>query len=163
VAWDRDLEIRAVIWLSEVTHKSVLKLDALDYRNNYLSSLLSRYGSAGPLNGEVFNALLSKIRGRSRLPTGKRIIVFSPHPDDDVISMGGMLNKLHQNGNDIIVAYQTSGNIAVFDHEVRRYLDFLRRFQRDFELNGTSIGEIIEQLETWMANRKPGEIDTPAL
>ena len=81
----------------------------------------------------MFNALIAKIRGRSKLPQGKRIIVFSPHPDDDVISMGGILNKLHQNDNDIIVAYQTSGNIAVFDHEVRRYLDFLRRFSRDFE------------------------------
>jgi glucosamine-6-phosphate deaminase len=163
VAWDRDLEIRAVIWLSDVTRKSVLKLDALDYRSNHLSPLLARYGTAGPLNGEVFNALLSKIRGRSRLPAGKRIIVFSPHPDDDVISMGGMLNKLHLNGNDIVVAYQTSGNIAVFDHEVRRYLDFLRRFDRDFQLDGTPIGELIEQAERWMENRQPGEIDTPAI
>ena len=59
--------------------------------------------------------------------------MFSPHPDDDVISMGGMLHKLHQNENEIVVAYQTSGNIAVFDHEVRRYVDFLRRFDRDFD------------------------------
>ncbi|MDQ6717084.1 MAG: glucosamine-6-phosphate deaminase, partial [Gemmatimonadota bacterium] len=117
VIWTREMELRAVIWLSEKTKKSVLKLDSLDYREHHLSSLLARYGSAGPLNGEVFNALISKIRGRSKLPSRRRVIVFSPHPDDDVISMGGMLNKLHQNGNDIVVAYQTSGNIAVFDHE----------------------------------------------
>ena len=163
VQWDRELEIRALIWLSEVTGKSILKLDAKDYRDHHLSSLLARYGTPGPLNGEVFNALLSRIRGRSRLPHGKRIIVFSPHPDDDVISMGGMLNKLHQNGNDIIVAYQTSGNIAVFDHEVRRYLDFLRRFDRDFELNASRASKIVEEAEQFMATRKPGEVDSVAV
>jgi glucosamine-6-phosphate deaminase len=163
VQWTRDLEIRAVIWLSEVTGKSVLKLDALDYRENHLSSLLSRYGSAGPLNGEVFNALLTKVRGKSRLPTGKRIIVFSPHPDDDVISMGGMLNKLHQNGNDIVVAYQTSGNFAVFDHEVRRYLDFLRRFDRDFALDDAPVRKLAEEVEEAMARKKPGEVDPKAV
>ncbi len=163
VSWDRDLEIRALIWLSETTGKSLLKLDALDYREHHLSSLLSRYGQPGPLNGEVFNALLAKIRGKSRLPHDERIIVFSPHPDDDVISMGGMLNKLHENGNEIIVAYQTSGNIAVFDHEVRRYLDFLRRVDRDFDLQDTELLQLTEQIETWWEQRKPGEIDPPAL
>ena len=90
-----------------------------------MTGLLSRYGSSGELNGIVFNALSAKIRGRSRLPQGQRIVVFSPHPDDDVISAGGVLRKLHENQNEIVVAYQTSGNIAVFDHEVRRYLEFL--------------------------------------
>ncbi|MBA3969596.1 MAG: glucosamine-6-phosphate deaminase, partial [Gemmatimonadetes bacterium] len=103
VEWTRQREIEAVIWLSQSTGKSVLKLDNMDYREHHLSSLLARYGSAGPLNGEVFNALISKIRGRSKLPAAKRIIVFSPHPDDDVISMGGILNKLHQNSNEITV------------------------------------------------------------
>jgi glucosamine-6-phosphate deaminase len=163
VDWTRDLEIRALIWLSEVTSKSVLKLDALDYREHHLSSLLARYGSPGPLNGEVFNALLSKIRGKSRLPSQKRVVVFSPHPDDDVISMGGILNKLHQNGNDIIVAYQTSGNIAVFDHEVRRYLDFLRRFARDFDAADSPAARIVEETEHWMHTRQPGQVDTPAV
>jgi glucosamine-6-phosphate deaminase len=161
VTWERDLEIQAVIWLSEITGKSVLKLDAQDYRDNHLSSLLSRYGAAGPLNGEVFNSLLARIRGRSRLPEQKRIVVFSPHPDDDVISMGGILNKLHQNGNDIVVAYQTSGNIAVFDHEVRRYLDFLRRFDRDFEPGGSEIRDLVAEVEEWLASKRPGEIDIP--
>ncbi|HEX6134697.1 MAG TPA: glucosamine-6-phosphate deaminase [Longimicrobiales bacterium] len=163
VTWTRELEIRALIWLSDVTGKSILKLDQQDYREHHLSSLLARYGSPGPLNGEVFNALLSRVRGKSRLPHNRRIIVFSPHPDDDVISMGGMLNKLHQNQNDIVVAYQTSGNIAVFDHEVRRYLDFLRRFDRDFELNGSRASKIVEDAEQWMVSRRSGEIDTPAV
>ena len=95
-----------------------------------MSSLVARYGSPGAVNGEVFNALGAKIRGKSKLPRGKRIICFSPHPDDDVISMGGILRKLVENENDIIVAYMTSGNIAVFDHDVRRYVDFLRAARR---------------------------------
>ena len=93
VQWTRDRAIDAVIWLSRLTKKSVLKLDTHDYREHHLSSLVARYGSAGPLNGEVFNALVAKVRGRSKLPHGRRIIVFSPHPDDDVISMGGMFTS----------------------------------------------------------------------
>src|SRR5688500_15994347 len=147
VAWDHEMEIRAVIWLSETVGKSILRLDNYDYREHHLSSLLARYGSAGPLNGEVFNALISKIRGKSKLPQGKRIVVFSPHPDDDVISMGGILNKLHQNGNDIVVAYQTSGNIAVFDHEVRRYLDFMRRFGREFPISDGELDRLLDRME----------------
>jgi glucosamine-6-phosphate deaminase len=161
VHWNRELEIQAVIWLSQVTGKSVLKLESLDYREHHLSSLLARYGSAGALNGEVFNALLSKIRGRSRLPCGKRIVMFSPHPDDDVISAGGILNKLHQNGNDIVVAYQTSGNIAVFDHEVRRHLDVLRRVGRDFGAEQGAVGFLTDRVERFLAEKAPGEVDIP--
>jgi glucosamine-6-phosphate deaminase len=160
VRWDRELEIRAVIWLGGKVGKSILKLDAEDYRENHLSSLLARYRTAGPLNGEVFNALISKIRGRSKLPQGKRIVVFSPHPDDDVISMGGILNKLHQNENRITVAYQTSGNIAVFDHEVRRYLDFLQRFGRDFQL-GARLEELAGRMEHFLDSKHPGQVDIP--
>jgi len=159
VKWTRDKEIDAVIWLSEITGKSVLKLDENDYREHHLSPLVARHGKAGPLNGEVFNALIAKIRGRSKLPAGKRIVVFSPHPDDDVISMGGLLNKLHQNKNEIVVAYQTSGNIAVFDHEVRRYADFIRRFGNDFDINDNAAGALVEEVEEFLANKKVGEID----
>ncbi|MBA3466328.1 MAG: glucosamine-6-phosphate deaminase [Gemmatimonadaceae bacterium] len=159
VKWTREKETEAVIWLSETTGKSVLKLDAHDYREHHLSSLLARYGSAGPLNGAVFNALISKVRGRSKLPAGKRVVVFSPHPDDDVISMGGMLNKLHQNKNDIVVAYQTSGNIAVFDHEVRRYADFLRRYGSDFDITDSSYVSLIDDVESFLRKKKTGEID----
>ena len=161
VSWTKELEIAAVIWLSGVTHKSILKLDSLDYRENHLSSLLARYQEAGPLNGEVFNALISKVRGKSKLPAGKSIIVFSPHPDDDVISMGGMLNKLHQNHNDIVVAYQTSGNIAVFDHEVRRYVDFLRRFDRDFATHDKTTRDLLDKVEKFLETKMPGQVDIP--
>jgi glucosamine-6-phosphate deaminase len=164
VTWNRPLEIRAVIWLSEVTGKSVLKLEDKDYRDHHMSALLTRYGSAGPLNGEVFNALIAKIRGKSKLPRDKRIMVFSPHPDDDVISMGGILNKLHQNGNDILVAYQTSGNIAVFDHEVRKYLDFLARLGSAFELNTRSeLDDLIDEVEAFLTAKVPGQIDSDAV
>ena len=164
VKWERAAEIKAVVWLSEVTGKSVLRLDTADYRENHLSSLITRYGSAGPLNGDVFNALISKIRGKSKLPRDKRIIVFSPHPDDDVISMGGMLHKLHQNENEIVVAYQTSGNIAVFDHEVRRYLEFLRRFEGGFEIPGIAdIKALVDEVEQFLGSKEPGEMDSPAV
>ena len=163
VEWTRELEIRAVIWLSGATGKSVLKLDNLDYREHHLSSLLARYGAAGPLNGEVFNALIAKIRGKSKLPTGKRILVFSPHPDDDVISMGGILNKLHENGNELTVAYQTSGNIAVFDHEVRRYLDFLRRFGEVHGIQNVEGQRAIRDMEAFLNDKEPGEVDTDAV
>jgi glucosamine-6-phosphate deaminase len=161
VHWTRAREIDAVIWLSRVTGKSVLKLDTRDYRENHLSSLVARYGSAGPLNGEVFNALVAKIRGRSKLPHKRRIIVFSPHPDDDVISMGGMLHKLHRNGNQILVAYQTSGNIAVFDHEVRRYLDFVRRIDREFRLDDAPMRRLVASAEEFLASKVAGQVDAP--
>ncbi len=159
VEWTREREVAAVIWLSEVTGKSILKLDTLDYREHHLSSLLARYQSAGPLNGEVFNALISKVRGRSKLPSKQSIVVFSPHPDDDVISMGGILHKLHQNDNQIVVAYQTSGNIAVFDHEVRRYVDFLRRVNRDFEMKESGIVPIVDKVERFLSGKEPGQVD----
>src|SRR6185436_11432476 len=104
IEWTPALELQAVVWLSGATAKSVLKLDDVDYREHHLSALLQRHGSSGALNGVVFNTLSARIRGKSKLPSGKRVIVFSPHPDDDVISAGGILRKLHQNGNAIVVA-----------------------------------------------------------
>ena len=163
VEWTREREIEAVIWLGRATGKSVLKLENSDYRDHHLSSLLARYGSAGPLNGEVFNALISKIRGRSKLPREKRIIVFSPHPDDDVISMGGILNKLHQNDNEIVVAYQTSGNIAVFDHEVRKYLDFMRRCGASFGANGGEVKGRVDEIEQFLDEKEAGAVDIPVV
>lgn len=163
VEWTPDLELRALIWLSEVTGKSLLKLDDLDYHEHHLSALIARYGSAGELNGRAFNILISRIRGRSKLPHGKRIIVFSPHPDDDVISAGGILYKLGQGDNEIVVAYQTSGSIAVFDHEVRRYLDFLRRTAREFQVDGHRLGALIGEVESFLDNKVPGEVDIEAV
>jgi glucosamine-6-phosphate deaminase len=163
VTWTREKEIEAVIWLSSTTGKSVLRLDNADYRDHHLSSLLSRYGSAGPLNGEVFNSLISRIHGRSKLPRERRIVVFSPHPDDDVISMGGILNKLFQNGNHLVVAYQTSGNIAVFDHEVRRYLDFMRRAGGVLGADSGPLNATITEIEDELDRKEPGSMDVAAV
>src|SRR2546426_377770 len=163
IEWTRPLEIEAVVWLSQVTGKSVLKLDDVDYREHSLTGLLARYASSGDLNGIVFNALSAKIRGRSNLPQGKRIIVFSPHPDDDVISAGGILRKLRPNQNQIAGAYPTSGNIAVFDHEVRRYLDFLRRTAQDFGYGNELLAPFINNVEDFLARKEPGHVDSDAV
>ncbi|MHB1192771.1 MAG: glucosamine-6-phosphate deaminase [Longimicrobiales bacterium] len=162
VEWDEDREAEAVIWLSQQAKKPILHLHTNDYRNHHLSSLVARHGSAGPLNGEVFNRLIGKIRGKTKLPTGKNIVVFSPHPDDDVISMGGILRKLTENGNRVTVAYQTSGNIAVFDHEVRRFLDFVERARPTMSLAAHSELEArVRGIEAELASKKLGEVDSP--
>jgi len=160
IEWTRPLEIEAVVWLSNLTGKSVLKLDDVDYRDHHLGALLVRHGSSGMLNGIVFNTLIAKIRGRGKLPSGKRVVVFSPHPDDDVISAGGILRKLQQNDNDVLVAYQTSGNIAVFDHEVRRYLDFLRRTAADFGYGNERLAPLLDETEAFLAHKEPGQVDS---
>jgi len=159
IDWTRRREIEAVVWLSQSTRKSILKLHDADYRDHHLHALLTKYGSAATLNGIVFNELTAKVRGRSKLPGGKRIVVFSPHPDDDVISAGGVLWKLHQNQNEILIAYQTSGNIAVFDHEARRYLDFLRRADVDFGFGNEKLGQLLREAEDFLAHKAPGEVD----
>ncbi len=160
VEWTSDLEAEAVLWLNRQTKKPVLHLSTRDYRDHHLSSLAARYGSAEPLNGEIFNRLIGKIRGKSKLPQGERIVVFSPHPDDDVISMGGILRKLAQNRNDITVAYQTSGNIAVFDHEVRRYLDFVERARRALSLTDhEALSRHVDEIEASLGGKGPGDVD----
>src|SRR5207247_4025651 len=110
-----------------------------------------------------FNRLSAMIRGRSKLPPEKRIVVFSPHPDDDVISAGGVLRKLRDNDNHSLVAYQTSGNIAVFDHEVRRYLDFLSRTAQDFEYGNPRLAALLREVESFLAHKEPGQVDHEAV
>ncbi|CAN5689849.1 glucosamine-6-phosphate deaminase [soil metagenome] len=165
VDWTAALIERAVIWLASECSTPILKLSETTYRENHLSSLLARYPSVDVLNKAVFQRLAAKIRDNPRLPRERRTIVFSPHPDDDVISMGGTLRKLHENDNDVTVAYMTSGNIAVFDHEVRRYLDFMQRFARDrTELPGAtraSVDSLAERIEQALASKKAGDVDMP--
>lgn len=161
VDWTPRRETEAVIWLSQQVGRSILRLSTKDYRDNRLSSLLARYGSAGPLNGEVFNRLISKIRGRSKLPMGRKVLVFSPHPDDDVISMGGILRKLVENANQVTVAYQTSGNIAVFDHDVRRYLDFMERGEGVLGAGTQAMQDKAAEIRRALARKAPGEVDIP--
>jgi glucosamine-6-phosphate deaminase len=160
VRWTEALALRAVVWLSQSTGKAILKLTERDYAEHHLSSLLARYGSGGDVNGHMFNVLGARIRGRSKLPSGHRIICFSPHPDDDVISMGGILRKLVLNANHIVVAYQTSGNIAVFDHDVRRYVDFLARLARDQRLDVAAIEAMRTRVLAFLANKRAGDVDS---
>jgi glucosamine-6-phosphate deaminase len=163
IDWTRALEIQAVVWLGTTVAKSVLRLDDADYRDHHLSALLTRHGSAATLNGIVFNALIAKVRGRGKLPSNKRIVVFSPHPDDDVISAGGIIHKLQLNGNEIVVAYQTSGNIAVFDHEVRRYLHFVRHTAGDFGYGNERLAPLLCEVERFLGAKGPGEMDSEAV
>jgi len=161
VEWTPALTDRAVVWLAEQTGKAILKLTAGDYAEHHLSALLAQHGSPGAVNGEVFNRLREKIRGRARLPKQRRVLVFSPHPDDDVISMGGILRKLTENGNAITVAYMTSGNIAVFDHDVRRHLDFVERSARSLSLDEARATAAHREVAVSLAGKTPGQIDIP--
>jgi glucosamine-6-phosphate deaminase len=174
--WDRRTTRRAVIWLAEQVKKPILKLVVEDYNEHGLQELLSTNGDAYNVNIEVFKSLQNTITGwpggkpdhsGSRAPDGafpKRIVVFSPHPDDDVISMGGTLIRLCQQGHDVHVAYQTSGNIAVFDDEAIRHADFVTSFCDAFDLFSEQEAErIAETVESFVAKKQPGEVDTPAL
>ena len=159
VDWTPDLTVRAVVWLSHETGTAILKLTQRDYAEHRLSSLVARHGSPGALNGVVFNALGARIRGRSKLPRDQRVVCFSPHPDDDVISMGGILRKLVENDNEITVAYMTSGSLAVFDHDVRRHLDFMRRLAAERHIAETQVGELAQRVDEFLALKHPGEVD----
>jgi len=135
--WDEHLRAKAITWLCETTGKSILKLTDEDYNQHGMSDLLAHYGSAYDLNIEVFNRLQHSITGwpggkpnaddanrpERANPERKRVIIFSPHPDDDVISMGGTFDRLVNQGHEVHIAYQTSGNIAVSNHEALKYLE----------------------------------------
>ena len=161
VEWTPAMIERAVVWLSLTCGRAILKLTYPDYAEHRLTSLVLRYGSAGAVNGEVFQRLGAKIHGRSKLPRGQRVLVFSPHPDDDVISMGGILRKLVQNENVITVAYMTSGNIAVFDHDVRRYVDFIGRLAGTGRLAAGEATALRDRVIAFLAAKAPGDVDSP--
>ncbi len=161
VQWTPALAVRAVVWLSRRVNRAILKLTQQDYADHHLSSLVALHGSPGAVNGLVFNALGAKIRGKSKLPTGQRVICFSPHPDDDVISMGGMLGKLVENRNEVVVAYMTSGNIAVFDHDVRRYVDFLERLAREGMADPAHVAPLARTVYGFLDAKRAGDVDLP--
>ena len=151
--------MRAVTWLATRTGKAILKLTQQDYADHQLSSLVARHGSPGAVNGLVFNVLGAKIRGKSKLPTRKRVICFSPHPDDDVISMGGILRKFVENENAMTIAYMTSGNIAVFDHDVRRYVDFLERLDQERIGGGSTVSKLAQLVDQFLKTKHAGQVD----
>jgi len=135
--WTDSLKLKAVVWLSELTNKAILKLTDKDYNDNGMSGLLTEEGTAYDLNIKMFNKMQHTITGwpggkpnaddtnrpeRSSIQK-KRVIIFSPHPDDDVISMGGTFDRLVEQGHEVHVAYQTSGNIAVSDEEALKFAE----------------------------------------
>ncbi|MEL6389963.1 MAG: glucosamine-6-phosphate deaminase [Bacteroidota bacterium] len=140
--WSDDLIAKAVIWLSQKINQPVLKLTDEDYNEHGLGELIVNYKSAYDINIKVFNRLQHTITGwpggkpnaddstrpERKSPGKKRVILFSPHPDDDVISMGGTFLRLVDQGHEVHVAYQTSGNIAVHDHDAYRFIEFYKEF-----------------------------------
>lgn len=171
--WTEGLIKKATIWLSETRNKAVLKLTNEDYNEYGMGSLIAEIGSAEELNVKIFNQLQQTITGwpggkpladdtkrpERANPFPKKSIVFSPHPDDDVISMGGTLLRLVDQGHEVHVAYQTSGNIAVFDDEVIRFLDFATDIQEDND----TLQKQFQEVKTFLSNKSPGEVDQPII
>jgi len=160
--WDEPLQRRAVIWLARKLDKPILKLTNEDYAENGLTELLVTGGGAYKINIAVFRHMMNTITG---WPGGKgeprRVLIFSPHPDDDVICMGGTLTRLIEQGHDVHVAYMTSGYLSVFDHDVWRHAEFVREFTRIFDLTPQQASAIEEKIEQFLTSKKPGDIDTP--
>ncbi len=173
--WTDRLIRKAVVWLCQKTEKPILKLTDRDYNDNGMSDLNAEHGPASMINIQVFNDLQHTISGwpggkpnaddstrpERAFPYPKKVIIFSPHPDDDVISMGGTFARLVQQQHDVHVAYQTSGNIAVFDDDVVRFLDFGNQFSHIFDLGGVDTQNLYQKLAKKLAGKKPGEPDLP--
>ena len=159
--WTGDLTRRAVIWLSQRLDKAVLALTNEDYGENHLQHLLAVRGGAYDVNLEVFRRLMNTITGwPAGKEPGRKILVFSPHPDDDVISMGATLCRLVEQGHEVHVAYQTSGNIAVFDHAALRQADFVAGFNAIFGLATSETARIEKHIEQFLRHKEPGAVDS---
>jgi glucosamine-6-phosphate deaminase len=188
--WDEKTVRKAVIWLAKTLQKPILKLTEEDYNEHGLADMLSTWrdgrGGAYDINIEVFRSLQNTItgwpggkptdkaerHGRISVPGHdvfpKRVVLFSPHPDDDVISMGGTFIRLCDQGHDVHVAYQTSGNIAVWDESAIRHADFVSEFAQAFKDRLGDIGQkaadaIERSVEEFVRKKKAGEVDSPEL
>ena len=162
IEWSDKLVRKAVIWLCQTVDKPILKLTHQDYIKNSLSDLLERVDTYDKINIRVFNEIQHIISGWPggkpnaddstrpvpSTPFPKRVIIFSPHPDDDVISMGGTFNRLIEQGHDVHVAYQTSGNVAVYDDVVLQNIDTAKEM---------GFGDAFDEIREIIANKKVGE------
>ena len=173
--WNDKLIRSAIVWLCQLTGKPILKLTNKDYNENGLSELLALYGSAYNVNIKIFNDLQHTITGwpggkpnaddtyrpERAKPYPKRVIIFSPHPDDDVISMGGTLRRLVEQKHEVHVAYETSGNIAVGDEEVVRFMHFINGFNQLF-INSEDqvINEKYAEIRNFLKEKKDGDMDS---
>lgn len=170
---------KQVIALCNKVGKPLLKLSTKDYEDNGLGNLVKQFsGQAGLVNIEVFNELQHTITGwpggkpnvddsnrpERAIPYPKRVIVFSPHPDDDVISMGGTIRRLIQQGHDVHVAYETSGNIAVADEEVRLYMHFINGFNQLFANGSDEVIKIrYQEIMNYLKQKNEGDLDNPSI
>ncbi len=178
VEWNDQLIRKAVIWLAEQVKKPILKLTEEDYNEEGLQELLASQGTAYNINIEVFRDLQATITGwpggkpaharragdTPRFGVGafpKRVLIFSPHPDDDVISMGGTLIRLVDQGHEVHVAYQTSGNIAVFDDDAVTFMDFVAEFNRHFSIDPKRTAQLEAHIDEFVRHKKPGQVDSP--
>jgi glucosamine-6-phosphate deaminase len=172
--WDDSLIRRAVVWLCQQVNKPVLKLTDEDYNEHGMGDLLTQHGPAYDINIKVFNELQHTITGwpggkpnaddthrpERAKPFPKRAIVFSPHPDDDVISMGGTLIRLVEHEHEVHVAYQTSGNIAIFDDDVIRFVDFVSDYNELFDLQQKEADEMLSNIKTFLKEKEPAQVDS---
>ncbi|MDR2651638.1 MAG: glucosamine-6-phosphate deaminase [Prevotellaceae bacterium] len=172
--WSDKMIKRAVFWLCEKLNKPILKLTSQDYNDNGMNDLITERGTAYDINIKVFNELQHTITGwpggkpnaddstrpERAKPYPKRVIIFSPHPDDDVISMGGTLARLSEQGHDVHVAYQTSGSIAVADDEAVRFLDFVRDYAQIYQQNKDVAEKSYMDAVNILKVKKPGESDS---
>jgi len=165
--WTETLKLKAVVWLSELLNKPILMLTDKDYNNNGMSGILAEEGTAYDLNIKMFNKLQHTITGwpggkpntndsyrpERANPAKKRVIIFSPHPDDDVISMGGTFDRLVEQGHEVHVAYQTSGNIAVSDEEALKFAEV----SKNINSNSKAVNDIID----FIKNKKGNDVIDP--
>lgn len=175
VEWNDKLIRKAVIWLCQKVNKPILKIENKDYMDYGMSDLIKTFGSANKVNIQVFNDLQHTITGwpggkpnaddstrpERANPYPKRVLIFSPHPDDDVISMGGTFARLVEQGHDVHVAYETSGNIAVLDDYIYQQMDIAASFTRLVGGDTKTMDAAFEKVKQIIANRKP-EDDEPA-
>jgi glucosamine-6-phosphate deaminase len=175
IEWNDKLIRKAVVWLCGKVKKPVLKLTNHDYMEHGMGDVITEYGSAYKVNIKVFNDLQHTITGwpggkpnaddshrpERAKPFPKRAIIFSPHPDDDVISMGGTFIRLVDQGHEVHVAYQTSGNIAVFDDDAVRFADFVRDFNSQFGLAKADGEKFYQNIVKSINGKGPGENDSP--
>ncbi len=173
--WDEKLIRKAVVWLCQKLDKPVLKLTDENYNENGMADLITTQGPAYNINIKVFNELQHTITGwpggkpneddkyrpERREPFPKRAIIFSPHPDDDVISMGGTLIRLVDHGHEVHIAYQTSGNIAVFDDDVVRFADFVLDYTEAFDMKEQKADKLFRKINEFLKSKKPGQVDSP--
>ncbi len=178
VAWDDGLIRQAVVWLARKLDKPILKLTEEDYNEAGLQDLVAARGPAYDINVDVFREMAETITGwpggkpRAMKRPGdidrptdavfpKRVLVFSPHPDDDVLAMGGTLIRLAEHGHEVHVAYQTSGNLAVFDADAVRFSEFALDFSRIFAIQPEEAARIERHLEEQLRHKRPGQLDSP--